>query len=171
MGNKQGVKCKHPDCLFRNQNAGEYHACEYSLMTGRTRTRKNERLDTANCRHYVPRPKMPRRRGVGITGPLWEPVALALQKAGFDIAEIARILGLEPEGVEKCLNARVQRKPKGANDSLSRFDWNKARRLYDEGKTDRQIAAGIGCSFQRVQHWRASHGLASNGQKGRRPTQ
>ena len=94
-----------------------------------------------------------------------------MQKAGFDIAEIARILGLEPEGVEKCLNARVQRKPKGANDSLSRFDWNKARKLYDEGAADQIIANAIGCSKNRVCDWRAAHQLPTNNPRGKKVTQ
>lgn len=104
--NNQGFKCKHKDCLFRNHGNRAHnasHACDYSTITGRTRTRRNKPTDSANCEYYFKKPRMPRRRGYSLTGPVWESTAKSLAAAGYSVEVIARALSQEPESVEAVL--------------------------------------------------------------------
>ena len=52
---------------------------------------------------------------------------------------------------------------------VSRFDWDKARELYEQGKTDMDIAVTIGCSDTTVREWRKREKLDPNFKRGERP--
>lgn len=54
----------------------------------------------------------------------------------------------------------------GKRGRQSKFDWHKGRELYDAGKTDREIAAALGCSQNGVWDWRKRNGLPANGERG-----
>lgn len=40
----------------------------------------------------------------------------------------------------------------------TKYDWDRARELYGDGATDRQIAAALGCNPHTVYHWRQRSG-------------
>jgi len=42
------------------------------------------------------------------------------------------------------------------------YDWAKAKTLYDEGKTDREIAVCLGCTYGAVVLWRKNLGLVAH---------
>jgi hypothetical protein len=48
---------------------------------------------------------------------------------------------------------------------MARYDWEMARHLHSEGKTDRQIAEVIGCSPCAVGSWRRTRSLPINGER------
>ena len=41
----------------------------------------------------------------------------------------------------------------------TRYDWSKAKPLYDAGMTDKEISRAMGCSYQAVFDWRHREGL------------
>lgn len=166
--NNKGFKCKHKDCLFRNRGYNASHACDYSTITGRTRTRRDKPADSANCEYYLKKPRMPRRRGYSLTGPVWESTAKSLHAAGYSVEVIARALSQEPESVQAVLKLADMPKDKRPRYTFSRFDWGKAAELYKAGKTDAAIAQAIGCSESRVHHWRSAFGLPTNNPKGKK---
>lgn len=47
-----------------------------------------------------------------------------------------------------------------------KYDWGQFRALWEEGKTDREIAESAGCSKSAVEHWRRCSGLACRRKKG-----
>lgn len=169
--NNQGFKCKRKDCLFRNRGYNASHACDYSTITGRTRTRRNKPADSARCEYYFPKPKMPRRRGYSLTGPAWESTAKSLHAAGYSVEVIAQALSQKPESVEAVLKLADMPKDDRPRYTFSRFDWGKAAELYKAGKTDAAIAKAIGCSGSNVHHWRTAHKLPTNNPKGKKVTQ
>lgn len=40
----------------------------------------------------------------------------------------------------------------------TKYDWERARKLYGDGATDRQIAAALGCNPHAVYNWRQRSG-------------
>lgn len=46
--------------------------------------------------------------------------------------------------------------------SRTKYDWDKARVLYDAGATDREIFETIGCTQKNVQWWRGKNKLPCN---------
>lgn len=46
--------------------------------------------------------------------------------------------------------------------SNTKYDWDKAREMYDAGATDREIFTALGCSRKTVQYWRRKNELKPN---------
>lgn len=159
-------KCRHKDCIFRNTEHDPKHACDYAAMTGRTRTRRDKPANTAKCEFYVKRIAGYRRRGYSLTGPAWEQVALSLHHAGYDSAEIARIVGAAPEAVAKLIAQRAGRSPRPKT-YLGEINTDKARALYEQGLSDHKMAEELGCSKSLVKRWRDTNGLPTKQTKGR----
>lgn len=51
------------------------------------------------------------------------------------------------------------RRPEAPQKRRKRYDWSQAKPLYDAGKTDKEIARDMGCSYQAVFDWRHREGL------------
>ena len=163
-------KCKRKNCVFRCQNKFSVHACDYAAMTGRPRTRRDKPADTRNCEYYVPMIKGARRRGYSLTGPVWAQIAASLHAAGYSPEAIAQIVSADPDAVKSFLENKdkVKTAPRKYKTLLSGFDWDKARKLYNQGASDQQIAKALGCSKQRVFQWRDMYKLPCHNPKGKK---
>lgn len=99
-----------------------------------------------------------------------------LQDAGALVTDGAKetvVLADEPTGFEKVeRGCDAERKRSEAasipqKKKLGQWDKRLARRLYDEGKSDGQIATAVGISTGAVLFWRRSQNLPANSRKGR----
>lgn len=151
---KNKFACSHPGCLFRNRRVGAENACDYATVTGKTRTRRGKTLNNAKCSYYVPKGDIKLYRGPNLTGPIWEPYALGMHRAGMPTRKIARILRESQSSITRCVKRYEVPKEQRPKVSLSKYDWKRAELLYKQGASDRQIAAALGCTPFRVQQWR-----------------
>lgn len=99
-----------------------------------------------------------------------------LQDAGALVTDGAKetaVLADEPTGFEKVereCDAEKKRSEAASipqKKKLGQWDKRLARRLYDEGKSDGQIATAVGISTGAVLFWRRSQNLPANSRKGR----
>ena len=58
--------------------------------------------------------------------------------------------------------SRPKRKRKSGSGAKPKYDWEKARQLYDQGWNDGQISREIGCTPHTVCGWRQKEGLPAN---------
>lgn len=66
-----------------------------------------------------------------------------------------------PLGVEALRTmGRQSRKSRGG--SKPKYDWERGRQLYAQGKNDREIGKELGCDPHTVYLWRKKSGLAAN---------
>lgn len=152
-------RCRHPDCIYRNRG---YYAqatgqCDYLRIAGKSRIKGlPDRLQLpCNCPRYVPDSTSPVEL---ITRTMWEE-ALALYRAGATDKEIAEAIGKSREGV--CAWRHRNNLPCNPDQrgNGKRYDWTVARKLYDAGMCDREIAEALGCNQTSVMNWRNREGL------------
>ena len=86
-----------------------------------------------------------------------EEKALALYKNGKRDSEIAEGVHVSRQTIASWRNdlglppnsdRKLYRRPE------SKFDWDAAARLYDKGRSDREIAKVLGCTYKTVWKWR-----------------
>ena len=152
-------RCRHPDCIYRNQaKEGVWaHSCDYLRITGKSRIKglPDRRQLPCNCPHYIPDGTSP----VEILTRNKEDEALALYNAGATDREIEEALGRRRGWACQWRHKRnlpVNRDQMGGG---MRYDWDAARKLYDEGACDKEIMRLLGCSQTAVYQWRAREGL------------
>ena len=68
--------------------------------------------------------------------------------------------------LEEVLNAPKQKRAKGAGKKPV-YDWEKAMKLYRQGKNDGQISRVLGCGPSAVYGWRKQRKLPANAKAGR----
>ena len=154
-------RCRHPDCIYRNQaKEGVWaHGCDYLRITGKSRIKGlPDRLQLpCNCPYYTPDGTSP----VEILTRNKEDEALALYNAGATDREIDTALGKQKGWACRWRNRQQPQLPVNRDQMGSgmRYDWDAARKLYDEGACDKEIMRLLGCSQTTVHQWRAREGL------------
>lgn len=129
MSEKGEIRCH--ECLFSAD--GIYNAsylCNYATLTGHCRT------------------KIVRRKG---PDGVWRKV-----KTVETPEECTRFL--PRKGHQQRKLQREAKKP-GTKCRSPRRDWDKARKLYDEGQSVARIAEALGCSKNAVYDWMDGEGL------------
>lgn len=183
---------KKPDCsicMYRAVN--RIWKCNYETVTGHTRKAVPPKL----CKHFKEGPaihnptfdlaaKLRRAENAEKTqrkpqGPKekydWS-IAKRLYDEGKNDGEISRVMGCTPGVVHQWRNRN--KLPRNTNvgwrGKQAKYDWEKGRRLYDEGKGDGEIAKKLGCSNKTVRNWRHRRALparlAPGGQKKEKTT-
>ena len=153
-------RCRHPDCVYRNRtNVYSQGQCAYLEMTGHSRIAGlPERLQLpCNCPRYISDGTSP----VELITRSIHDEAMALYRVGATDREMEEALGRRRgwacrwrHSVEPPLP--VNRDQMGGG---MRYDWEVARRLYDEGACDQEIMELLGCTQTTVYNWRAREGL------------
>ena len=133
-------------CVYRKENG--LWKCNYETVTGHTRLA----VPANRCKHYKKGP--------------------ALRASTIELMDKMRIAEgrerQEPNEYDllKELEKKEKKKPKG-RDPI--YDWERAKVLYEEGKSDSEIGKELGCSSNTVRLWRGRCKLASNVPKGWHP--
>jgi uncharacterized protein YjcR len=99
----------------------------------------------------------------------WEK-AKKLYDQGMNDAEIGNAIGCSRSAVNhwRLRNNLPKNKMKGVTKTReSKFNWERAKKLYDQGMNDVEIGSAIGCSSATVYFWRTKNGLPAR--KTRRP--
>ena len=181
MSEKGEIRCH--ECLFSAD--GIYNAtylCNYATLTGHCRTkiarrkgsdgvwRKVKTVETPEeCTRFLPRKGHQQRKlqrdakkpgtKCRATRRDWDK-AQELWTAGASDQEIAKALGCAKSAVciwrrKNALRSNVR--PGGWN--KKQYDWELARKLYDEGQSTARIAEALGCSKNAVYDWMDGEGL------------
>lgn len=177
----KGNKIRCHECLYGAD--GIYNApylCNYASLTGHCRIkvvrrkgadgvwRKVKTVETPEeCSYFKPRKEHQRRK---LTGDARKPgerrkpadwgKAMALWAAGASDREIAPEIGRSQSQVcqWRRRHGLKTNTPQGGW-NRKRYDWDLARRLYDQGDGVKEIAAGIGGSKNAVYDWMDREGL------------
>lgn len=162
-------RCRHTDCIYRSRETGVWaNGCEYLRSTGKSRIKGlSERLQLpCNCPYYIPDGTSPAE----IITRDCRDEALALYKAGATDREIDRALGKHKGWACSWRNRATPPLPVNRDrmGTGERYDWEAARKLYDEGACDAEIMELLGCSQTAVCSWREREGLALHPAWGRR---
>ena len=183
---------KKPDCntcIYRAVNRA--WKCNFESIIGRTRRavpakrcKEYKKGDPVQRNSFELMEKLRRAENAEKTqrkpqGPKekydWS-IAKRLYDEGKNDGEISRVMGCTPGVVHQW---RVRNKlPRNTNvgwrGKQAKYDWEKGRQLYDEGKGDGEIAKELGCSNKTVRNWRKRRALparrAPGGQKKEKTT-
>ena len=151
-------RCRHPDCVYRNRtNVYSQGQCAYLEMTGHCRIAglPERRQLPCNCPRYISDGTSP----VELITRSIHDEALALYRVGATDREMETALGRRRGWACQWRHKRnlpVNRDQMGGG---TRYDWDAARKLYDEGACDQEIMELLGCSQTTVHQWRAREGL------------
>ena len=155
-------RCRHPDCIYRNNSdPTQTGQCNYLVLTGESRTAKlPERLKLpCNCPRYVPNGKAIKQEELS-----WDEIARKLYDAGATDREIGEAVGKAGNAIGSHRRKVWGLPPnKDRMGPAPRFDFERAAKLYREGKNDREIAEALECSQSHVWRWREKNGLPVNG--------
>ncbi|MBR5094472.1 MAG: helix-turn-helix domain-containing protein [Oscillospiraceae bacterium] len=181
-------------CVFRDRMVGcEGATCAYMLHTGQSRLKEvyarlgvtsvteevREAMRPKNCTHYIKGPRRDlRRKQIRLDGSQArsvrpsataekEPVLRALYKAGLSDVKISRLAGISKTAVLlwRRRTGRAPNKQDTPKGRPKRLDRERARELYEQGRTDREIGELLGVNENTVWDWRKKEGLQSNGAK------
>ncbi|MBQ1235960.1 MAG: helix-turn-helix domain-containing protein [Oscillospiraceae bacterium] len=87
--------------------------------------------------------------------------ARVLYQAGKSDKEIADAVGVHRGTIGKWRDENNLPCNVNVFIPVSHLDWDKALRMYEEGRTDKEIAAALGCSGQYIGKWRKKNKLPS----------
>lgn len=174
-------------CVYRAVNRA--WKCNYETVTGHTRMA----VPAKRCKHFKAGPPIhnptfdlaaklrqaenaEKRTPAGPKEKYEWDVARRLYDEGKNDGEIARIMGCTPGVVHQWRNRNKlpANTAAGWRGKPAKYDWEKGRKLYDEGKGDGEIAKALGCSNKTVRNWRKRRALparlAPGGQKKEKKT-
>ena len=150
-------------CWTCKYAAGEFSTlgryCNYAFITGRSRLRQVYRelgisylndearklMSGEHCRFYEPLPGAKADEEKIRARELYRERMREVKRESYE-----RMMGRGPE----------RKRSEGPGE---KYNWVMARRLYNEGKTDREIARELGCRTGTVNAWRHREGLAAHG--------
>ena len=149
--------CRRSDCFYWNRAFNDPMKCRYMEITGKSRIKGlPPKLQLpCNCPYYEPSG----RKAAALANPDWKDEALTLYRAGATDKEIETALELRRGAAcewRHRMRLPVNRDQMGTGE---RYDWEAARKLYDEGACDQEIMALLGCSQTTVVRWRDREGL------------
>ena len=182
MSEKGEIRCH--ECLYSAD--GIYNApyrCNYATLTGHCRIkvvrrkgpdgtwRQVKTVETPEeCSYFAPPRREHQKRklqreakkpGTKCRAPRWDwDKARKLWTAGASDQEIAKALGCGKPAV--CLWRRkngLRSNVRQGGWNRKQYDWELARKLYDEGRNTAQIAEALGCSKNAVYDWMDGEGL------------
>jgi len=154
------TRCIRPDCIYRCHSMNGGNQCDYLTITGKSRIKGlPERLQLpCFCPRYVP----DGTEQAPVVWDDWRERALALYQDGATDRQIEAALGLKKGAA--CAWRHKNRLPlhpdiKGSGE---KYDWKKARALYNAGASDMDIMRELGCSQGAVFGWRWRNKLPVN---------
>lgn len=150
--------CRRSDCCYWNRAYNDPVRCSYMEITGKSRIKGlPPRLQLpCNCPYYLPNGDPSKAE----EGPDEKQTAYKLYLAGATDREIDAALGWK-RGRACSWRRRnsLPVNPEGRDGKKPVYDWDAARRAYDEGASDGEIMALLGCTRGTVYYWRQKNGL------------
>ena len=151
-------RCQHRDCFYLDKGYYGTRICNYMEITGKSRIAGlPPRLQLpCNCPYYLPNGD-PVKAG---EAPDEKETAYKLYLAGATDREIDTALGWKSG--RACTWRRrnsLPVNPEGRDGKKPVYDWEAARRAYDEGASDGEIVALLGCTRGTVYYWRQKNRL------------
>ena len=180
MAEKSYYNCRHPDCIYKGSGAwNNLHAgCDYAIITGRCRSTQPGGKHAGSCTLYIPK-NGEIKKAVQKDGerPSWEPTAMGMLRAGYSLPAIARVTCQALEVIERWAKkreamqkAKIIEPPRRLIERGPHFDWEgEARRLWAEGKSDKEVAEITGCSVEYAGKVRRKMGIACQQQRRGNP--
>ncbi len=161
----EATRCIRPDCIYRCHSASGRNQCDYLTITGKSRIKGlPPKLQLpCNCPRYEP----DGTEQAPVVWDDWRERALALYLDGATDRQIEAELRLKKGAV--CAWRHRNRLPlhPDTRGSGEKYDWKRARALYDAGACDVEIMQAIGCSQGAVVSWRSRNRLAVNPRRDR----
>ena len=118
-----GFRCKHPDCIYRAKDSDSHYkpwGCNYSDIEGITR-----------------------HKAYGKSCP---PEICPFYKSGKRIRNRTNPFTVTPQRV-KPVEEKKKKKDPVRIERGPHYDWEEARRLWIQGKSDAEVSAVLGCSI------------------------